>query len=52
VHPDPTIKKVDNSAAKFLFDKVSQFPGEVTLVFNFYSIVILSCDLCVFNIKS
>ncbi|PAN11128.1 hypothetical protein PAHAL_2G131300 [Panicum hallii] len=30
--PDPTIKKVDQSAAEFLVDKVSQFPGEVSVL--------------------
>ena len=30
--PDPTIKKVDQSAAEFLVDKVSQFPGEVSIL--------------------
>ncbi|CAD6225698.1 unnamed protein product [Miscanthus lutarioriparius] len=29
--PDPTIKKVEESAAEFLVDKVSQFPGEVSV---------------------
>ncbi|KAK8459411.1 hypothetical protein SEVIR_2G138600v4 [Setaria viridis] len=30
--PDPTIKKVEQSAAEFLVDKVSQFPGEVSVL--------------------
>nr|CAB3456556.1 unnamed protein product [Digitaria exilis] len=30
--PDPAIKKVDQSAAEFLVDKVSQFPGEVSVL--------------------
>ncbi|KAL6593104.1 hypothetical protein ACP70R_049190 [Stipagrostis hirtigluma subsp. patula] len=30
--PDPTNKKVEQSAAEFLVDKVSQFPGEVSIL--------------------
>ncbi|XP_062194717.1 probable uridine nucleosidase 2 [Phragmites australis] len=30
--PDPTSKKVEQSAAEFLVDKVSQFPGEVSVL--------------------
>nr|CAB3452856.1 unnamed protein product [Digitaria exilis] len=30
--PDPAIKKVDQNAAEFLVDKVSQFPGEVSVL--------------------
>jgi inosine-uridine nucleoside N-ribohydrolase len=30
--PDPTIKKVEESATDFLVDKVSRFPGEVSVL--------------------
>ncbi|KAJ1267730.1 hypothetical protein BS78_07G080000 [Paspalum vaginatum] len=30
--PDPTVKKVEQSADEFLVDKVSQFPGEVSIL--------------------
>ncbi|TVU10601.1 hypothetical protein EJB05_44144 [Eragrostis curvula] len=30
--PDPTTKKIEQSAAEFLVDKVSQFPGEVSVL--------------------
>lgn len=30
--PDPTVKKVEQSAAEFLVDKVSEFPGEVAVL--------------------
>ncbi|KAL6838504.1 hypothetical protein ACP4OV_031749 [Aristida adscensionis] len=30
--PDPTTKKIEQNAAEFLVDKVSQFPGEVSVL--------------------
>jgi uridine nucleosidase len=30
--PEPTTKKVEESAAEFLVNKVSEFPGEVSVL--------------------
>jgi inosine-uridine nucleoside N-ribohydrolase len=45
--PDPTTKKVEQTAAEFLVDKVSRFPGEISvLALGPLTNVALVCSLC------
>lgn len=52
--PHPKAKKIEKNAAEFLVDKVSEYPGEVSILAlgPLTNLALVSCSILSFHFKS